>query len=294
MSDVRGPGRVFISYAHDHDKHVDEVRNLYRLLRCCGIDAELDLPADERREDWALWMLRGIRDSRRVILVGSPEYKRRADGDAGPGEGAGVQWEARLLRSLVYDDPVAALDRIIPVVLPGGSANDLPSWLGGRAHTHYAVDDFTVEGAQRLLRLLTGQPYETVPVLGTVPVLAPREAVSRSAPRPPLRSFVLPQRQALIDALLDCPTLHRLASRHELLELMGGLLGLGRPFAVPESTDTRTHLRSLCGRVERTTLTADAVLKAMYLALEETAPDDIGTRRVRELLVASGLVFGEE
>ncbi len=307
------PGRVFISYAHDDDEHVDRVREFWRFLRANGIDATLDLPAGEARQDWSLWMLRGIRDSRRVIVVASPQYRRRADGDAGAGEGAGVQWEARLLRNLVYEDPEGALDRIVPVVLAGSSRADLPLWLGGSSHTCYAVEEFTGAGALKLLRLLTDQPYETVPDLGQVPVLPPREPAtagrpltqspppvpqsppvvqSATASQPP-SAFRMPDQKSLLDALMGCPALHQLARRHELLFQMGEFLGLGHPFQVPEDSDARTHLRALDGRIRRTTQTPDAALKAMYFALEQIAPDDIGTKRVRDLLVSCGLVFGE-
>lgn len=286
------PGRVFISYAHDDDPHIELVREFWLFLRGQGIDADLDLPAGEARQDWSLWMLRGVRDSRRVIVVASPAYKRRGEGDAAAGEGKGVHWESRLLRNLVYEDPGEALDTIVPVVLPGGSPADLPLWLGGSTHTHYPVKEFTVEGAESLLRLLTGQPYETVPPLGPVPVLPPRGQAAPPVPSP-AAAFTPPDDRILLDALMDCPALRRLSSRHELLLLMGEFLGLGRAFEVPEDADARTHLRDLLRRVRRTRRTADAALKAMYLALEEIAPDDTGTEQVRELLVASGLVFGE-
>ncbi|WP_019066646.1 SEFIR domain-containing protein [Streptomyces hokutonensis] len=297
------PERVFISYAHDDDEHVDRVREFWRFLRANGIDAMLDLPAGEVRQDWSLWMMRGIRDSRRVIVVASPQYRRRADGDALAGEGAGVQWEARLLRDLVCRDPEAALDRIVPVVLPGATRADLPMWLCAGSHTYYTVEEFTETGAKALLHLLTGQPYETEPALGPMPVLPPREqptAEGRSGQAgqpatvsPPPQAFRMPDQKSLVDALMGCPALHQLARRHELLFLMGEFLGLGHAFQVPEDSDARTHLRALDSRIRRTTLTPDTALKAMYFALEEIAPDDIGTRRVRDLLVACGLVFGE-
>jgi hypothetical protein len=309
MSQVSVPGRVFISYAWDDDKHVGKVREFYHFLRACGIDADLDLVAAERAQHWATWMLRGIRDSRHVIVVASPAYKRRAEGDAGPGEGRGVQWEARLLQNLVYEDPGAALDRVVPVVLPGGSPDNLPVWLGGGSRSYYTVQEFTVAGAEPLLRLLTNQPYETEPPLGPALPLPPREATGTArplvlpppvvesspvpAPQPPPPTFAFPEQKALLDALMGCPALHRLDSRHELLAEMGGWLLLGRPFDVPESPDARTHLRALVRRIARTTMTADAALKALYRALDEIAPDDTGTERVRELLVASGIVLGE-
>lgn len=312
MTEGPSTASAFISYAHDNQKHVDQVRAFWKFLRSCGIDGQLDLPAGERRQDWALWMLRGIRDSRHVLVVASPEYKRRAEGDAPVDEGMGVRWEALLLRNLVYNDPVAALDRIIPVILPGGSAADLPVWLGGSSHTHYPVEEFTVAGGEKLLRLLTGQPYETVPPLGPVPELPPREqtggetarpslvlppAVVESTPvpppQPPPATFSFPDVQALTGALFACKALHQLAVRHELLDLMGEILGLGHPFPVAESPDARTHLRALVRRSGRT-LARDATLKALYIALSEIAPDDTGTEGVRAQLVASGLALGEE
>lgn len=314
------PVRVFISYAHEEGDpgHGERVRNLWRLLRACGIDAQLDLPAAERRQDWALWMLRGMRDSRYVLVVASPEYKETAEGDAPADRRRGVRWEAAQLRKLVYEDPERALDRIVPVVLPGGSAENLPDWLGGSTTTVYEVRDFSPTGAERLLRLLTGQPYETTPALGPVhrfpsrdeqsgraadvgeqaperPLLLPPAVVESPPvprPAPPSPSFRFPDPWALVDALMSCEPLHRLAVRHELLSMMGEFLGLGRPFEVPEDPEARTHLRRLV-RVSSGTVARDATLTALLRALEQIAPHDAGTARVRALLVAGGLPVAE-
>ncbi|MGH4013485.1 MAG: CHAT domain-containing protein, partial [Pseudonocardiaceae bacterium] len=168
------PVRVFISYAHDDAEHEDRVREFWLFLREHGIDARLDKPAAERRQDWPLWMLRELRAARFVLVVASAAYRRRAEGGEPPDRGRGVRWEAALIRDEVYADREAALDRFLPVVLPGCSAADIPSWLGRNATTHYAVPEYTVAGAEQLLRLLTGQPYETEPPLGPRPHLAPR------------------------------------------------------------------------------------------------------------------------
>src|SRR5262249_32773247 len=66
------------------------------------------------------------------------------------------------------------LQRFIPVVLPGCSAADIPLWLGPASTAHYMVSEYTVSGAEGLLRVLTGQPAEIEPPLGSVPFLAPR------------------------------------------------------------------------------------------------------------------------
>ncbi|MFF3325884.1 toll/interleukin-1 receptor domain-containing protein [Streptomyces sp. NPDC002889] len=168
--------RVFISYAHEDDGgvHSEQVRTLWLLLRENGIDARLDRPAAERPQDWALWMQREYEAADFVLVVASPAYKRRAEGNEVPGVGEGVAWEARLLRDEVYRAPDGWYRRILRANLPGGSREDLPSFLGGHTVTHYAVDPLTAAGAEELLRYLTGQPYEIEPPLGPRPRLQPR------------------------------------------------------------------------------------------------------------------------
>ena len=168
------PVRVFISYAHDNEVHEDRVRDFWLFLHSLGIDARIDLIAAEQRVDWSEWTMREIRDADRVLVIASPEYRRRAEGDAPPNHGRGVQWEARQIREMFYADQESELQRVVPVVLPRCSPADIPLWLGPQSSTHYVVSDFTVTGAERLLRLLTGQPWEREPTYGEMPVLPPR------------------------------------------------------------------------------------------------------------------------
>jgi hypothetical protein len=124
-----GPLRVFISYAHDDQAHIDRVRDFWLFLRAHGVDARLDLLAGEQPVGWTLWAARGIRDADRVLVVVSPEYRRRADGDAGPAEGRGVHWEAARVRERLDAGHAAGMAGILPVVLPGCSPSDIPAWL---------------------------------------------------------------------------------------------------------------------------------------------------------------------
>lgn len=78
--------RVFISYAHDNATHEHRVRAFCDALRLRGIDARLDLPAAAQRQDWPLWMLREFMAANFVLMIASPEYKRRAEGRAPPGK----------------------------------------------------------------------------------------------------------------------------------------------------------------------------------------------------------------
>jgi len=169
-----GPVRVFISYAHDSDEHVAAVRDLWVFLRGQGIDAKLDLPAAERRQDWPAWMLEQVRDARFVLIVASPAYKRRSEGQAAADEGRGVQFEARLISEFFYRDQRAGIERFLPVLLPGVPKECIPDFLSPTAATSYQVNSTSGNGCEALLRVLTGQPYEVEPPLGRVPVLAPR------------------------------------------------------------------------------------------------------------------------
>ncbi|HUZ54305.1 MAG TPA: CHAT domain-containing protein, partial [Streptosporangiaceae bacterium] len=214
------PVRVFISYAHDDPAHEERVREFWLFLHRNGIDAHADLTAQEQRQDWTQWMTREIRSARHVLVIASPQYRRRAEGDAAPDEGRGVQWEAGIVQELIYADQQAALQRVLPVVLPGCSADDFPQWLRPASTTHYVVSDYTVGGAERLLRLLTGQPWETDPDTGAVPFLPPRGAGTLPAATgtPALRTDVLVEARVADDGeltssvwLAGSPLCHRAA-----------------------------------------------------------------------------------
>jgi hypothetical protein len=169
----RRPVRVFISYAHESAEHEELVRRLWIFLRGCGLDARLDLPAADRRQDWAQWMTAEVVAADFVVVVASVAYRQRAEQGVGSGPGRGVQFEAALLRELLYADRDVWLPKMLPVVLPGGSTDGIPLFLGPNTCASYRVTEFTVAGADQLLRVLTGQPAHPVPSLGTVPLLPP-------------------------------------------------------------------------------------------------------------------------
>ena len=160
--------RVFISYAQE-DGHNEVVRDLWAFLRANGIDARLDKVVAGQRQDWALWMAKQIREAEVVLCVASQLYRVRAEGRSGPDSGRGVQWEARLIR----DEFHAAQDNLqkfVPVVIPGQTVDGVPDFLAPSTNTVYFVTDFSLAGAERLLRFLLGQPeLDDVP-LGVTPV----------------------------------------------------------------------------------------------------------------------------
>ncbi|MFI7414957.1 hypothetical protein ACIBU0_40610 [Streptomyces sp. NPDC049627] len=84
----------------------------------------------------------------------------------------------------------------------------------------------------------------------------------------------------LLEFLLDVERLHQRENRHELLRLMGDFLDLGRPFEVPESSDTRTHLRA----VVRAARERPGALGALGEVVHEMEPDDIAAAWFRLMI----------
>ncbi|MFF7188181.1 TIR domain-containing protein [Streptomyces sp. NPDC008222] len=181
--------RVFISYAHEDDggAHADQVRELYQLLRANHVDAQWDGVAAEQRQNWPKWMVKEAEQADFVLVIASPAYKLRAEGTEAPGVGRGVAWETGLLEEYVYRHHRTWHRRVLTVVLPGGSPDDLPAYLLTTAVPPFIIDHLTREGAEKLLRYLLEQPYEIEPELGARPVLPPRDtsAAGRQDGDPP-------------------------------------------------------------------------------------------------------------
>jgi hypothetical protein len=202
--------RVFISYAHDDVDHVVLVRRFRDFLRDVGgVDARLDLSAEQVPLDWPAWMQEQVRAADFVLVVASPAYKVRAEDDAPAESGRGVRWEVRLIRELSYADHRMGLAKVLPVVLPGRDVSEIPFWLGPTTRTHYVVAEFTLAGAEALLRYVTGQPYEIDLEPAPVPILPPRQLGLRRGEDPagvrrPLVPMAPPPAAA---ALLERPAL---------------------------------------------------------------------------------------
>jgi hypothetical protein len=172
--DYPPPPRVFISYAYDSEQHKRQVHAFASFLRAeGGIDVRFDQWDTSQRRDWSVWMLKQFREAGFVIVVASPAYKRRAEGGALPADGRGVQFEAALLRDLITMDRTEWLPKILPVILPGGSIADLPTFLQPYSASRYQVESITIDGMDELYRVITGQPRHPTPAVGRLVTLPP-------------------------------------------------------------------------------------------------------------------------
>jgi hypothetical protein len=166
--------RVFISYAHDNERHVQSVLAFAEFLCLCGIDVHLDRWDLDRRRDWYQWASGQVHGADYVIVVASPMCRRVGDGDIENTRHRGLQSEMALLRELLHSDRARWTAKLLPVVLPGGAVSDIPRFLQPQTADHFLVDSLTVHGAEDLIRTITGQPPYRRPPVGKPTVLPPR------------------------------------------------------------------------------------------------------------------------
>lgn len=172
MARTQDEGRhptIFLSYAHDDDVHTSAVLDLATFLETRGFAVAFDVWNTGSRQDWYAWMLREIQTADFVIVVASPRYRAVGDG-AAPGDvNRGVQAETAALRDLLYRDRATWLGRVLPVVLPGRSLDELPTFTQPYSASHFVIESISDDGLEELLRVLTGQPSHSRPPRGRIP-----------------------------------------------------------------------------------------------------------------------------
>ena len=92
------------------------------------MDAKIDTAAANRRVDWPHWMAEMMHWADHVVVIGSKAYRERAEGRVDRSRDRGVGWEARSIREEFYRNQ-CDLERFVPVLLPGHSAEQLPDFL---------------------------------------------------------------------------------------------------------------------------------------------------------------------
>ncbi|MEU3455128.1 SEFIR domain-containing protein [Micromonospora sp. NPDC006766] len=168
--------RVFVSYAHDDEIHVDKVRLFAEFLLTCGIDVHMDRWDLNMRRDWYLWAMDQVDQADFVIMVASPICKAVGEGRVANDKNRGMQSEIALIRERLHSDRATWRRKLLPVVLPGRSADELPAFVQPQTADHYPVTGFTIDGAADLLRTITGRPTYVRPAIAPQVVhLPPRE-----------------------------------------------------------------------------------------------------------------------
>ncbi|WP_413756323.1 toll/interleukin-1 receptor domain-containing protein [Streptomyces sp. MMBL 11-3] len=149
-----GKSRVFISYAQESPDHIDAVRRLYELLRGRGLDVRYDQADQHERRNWEIWTTKQIMRADFVLLIASRAYRQVAEDNFPAGENLGLRSEYRRLAELHHREPGVWLKKILPVVLPGQTPDEIPLTFTPWTADHYMVEDITPRGAADLLRVL--------------------------------------------------------------------------------------------------------------------------------------------
>jgi tetratricopeptide (TPR) repeat protein len=157
MASAHRPTRVFVSYAHDTPRHRTAVLRLCEELRRLGIDVRVDEWDTDLRRDWTLWMIDQLTAADHVIVVASPEYRAAGDGTAPADRHRGVQTESALLRNFLHRDRGTWTRKILPVILPGRTIDDIPLYLQPHCASHYPVPEIDQRGVRELMKVLTRQ-----------------------------------------------------------------------------------------------------------------------------------------
>ncbi|MGM1058561.1 SEFIR domain-containing protein [Saccharothrix sp. Mg75] len=159
--------RVFISYSHDTPEHQQQVHRLATFLRMrMGLDVHVDLWYDNVRRDWSLWAIEQLSEANFILVIASPKFKQRADGMASPHEGRGAQFEAAILRDNLTRNLKEQTERILPVVLPGRSIEEIPIFLNAYSTTRFEISEFTEDGVADLIAAITGDGRHQMPERG--------------------------------------------------------------------------------------------------------------------------------
>ncbi len=176
--------RVFVSYAHESAHHRSHVIEFASFLHEQGIVTVLDAWLGWERHDWYAWALREMTDVDYIIVVASDRYRRISDGH-GWKQHKGVRSETAVLREMIYADRERWFPKILPVLLPGHDNSGIPLFLQPYSASFFVVTEFTVPGAEKLLRVIHRRPAHVAPpVAGEPPELPvlPNVPTARTAP----------------------------------------------------------------------------------------------------------------
>jgi len=162
---------AFISYSWDDDAHRAWVAALAARLRADGVDVTLDqwhaVPGDQL----PAFMERSIRESRYVLVICTPGYKRRSDERRG-----GVGYEGDIITGEVATK--GNHRKFIPILRSGDATDAIPSWVQGKYFIDLRGEPYSQHQYNDLLSTLHDARTKPPPVgarpqhLGAAPVPA--------------------------------------------------------------------------------------------------------------------------
>lgn len=149
--------RAFISYSWDGEEHKRWVRDVATRLRQDGVDVMLDqwgiAPGDQLPE----FMEHSLRSHDFILIICTPQYKRKSDGRIG-----GVGYEGHIMTAELF---TARNNRkFIPILRHTSWEESAPSWLLGKYYIDLSEANRFEAGYSDLLETLHGQRLQAPPI----------------------------------------------------------------------------------------------------------------------------------
>ena len=141
---------VFISYSWDDEEHKNWVMNLRNKLVNDGIITVIDRVDLPLGDSIPRFMEESIRKADYILIVLTPEYKRRADNRIG-----GVGYEDSIITGEILNGQNRK--KYIPILARGDWKTSSPTWLLGINGVNLTGDPYSTEEYRRLIAALPSQ-----------------------------------------------------------------------------------------------------------------------------------------
>jgi len=163
---------AFISYSWDDTNHKKWVKLLATKLRENGIESILDqwhtVPGDQLPQ----FMETAIRENDFVLIVCTPNYKRKSDSRAG-----GVGYEGDIITGEVFASRNQR--KFIPILACGTWEESAPTWIKGKLYVDLRAGALSNDNLAELIATILGK-HEKAPPVTAVPIQAKHQAAVTS------------------------------------------------------------------------------------------------------------------
>jgi hypothetical protein len=165
--------KVFISYSWDDDPHKAWVKAFATRLRADGVDVTLDQWATVPGDKLPRFMEQAIRENAYVLIVCTPNYKKKSDNREG-----GVGYEGDIMTGEVFTTQNHR--KFIPVLRRGDFKSASPSWLTGAYGIDLRADPLNEQQYGDLTATLYKR-REQAPPLGKPLAPTPQKSIREAA-----------------------------------------------------------------------------------------------------------------
>lgn len=124
--------KIFISYSHDDDDHMAWVKQLADDLKAEGYEVVYD-QENSLGASWTRFMNRGIAHNERILIIGTPEYKKRSEKSSG-----GTAYETTIVNISLLRN--LDTDKFIPVLRRGTYETSFPILVSDRNGFDFSDD----------------------------------------------------------------------------------------------------------------------------------------------------------